>query len=189
MAIKSIKQLLTPTSVAGFPAYCSPPGYGLVTYTPENGWLCNDYWLPHKPYAVYYCSKWCFFKASLCHFHIGGFTAVRLPGQVTRAVEPLCHSWIFSKQYPQLTKIYPGNARACLGLEPPMHFLVPLRFLIPHVGIPFWTAHKRQSQTLKFDGKTTILCSPSHLITHYHYVHIMERYTEPLHVKKMADLP
>ena len=27
------------------------------------------------------------------------------------------------------------------------------------VGIPFWTTHKRQSQTSKFDGKTTIACS------------------------------
>jgi len=30
-------------------------------------------------------------------------------------------------------------------------------------------------------------CS-SHLITHYRYVRVTEKYTETLHVKKMADL-
>ena len=34
------------------------------------------------------------------------------------------------------------------------HPLHALRYYT--VGIPFWTAHKRQSQTSKFDGKTTI---------------------------------
>ena len=111
VAKRATKQL--PTSVAGFLAHCSPPGYGPVTYTPENGCLCNDHWLLHKPYTVYYCSKWCFFKASPRPFRIGGFTAARLPGQVTCAAEPLCHSWIFRKQYTQLTKILPGQG---LGL-------------------------------------------------------------------------
>ena len=31
--------------------------------------------------------------------------------------------------------------------------------------------------------------APSYVITHYHYVRVMERYTETLHVEKMADLP
>ena len=39
----------------------------------------------------------------------------------------------------------------------------------------------------KFDGKATNYCS-SHLITHYRYVRVMEKYMETLHVKKMADL-
>ena len=39
----------------------------------------------------------------------------------------------------------------------------------------------------KFDGKATNYCS-SHLITHYCYVRVMEKYMETLHVKKMADL-
>ena len=30
--------------------------------------------------------------------------------------------------------------------------------------------------------------APSYVITHYRYVRVMERYTETLHVKKMADL-
>ena len=42
-------------------------------------------------------------------------------------------------------------------------------------------------KTSKFDGKTTIPRAPSHMITHYHYVHVTERYTETLHVKRMAD--
>ena len=41
VAKRATKQL--PTSVAGFLAHCSPPGYGPVTYTPESGCLCNDY--------------------------------------------------------------------------------------------------------------------------------------------------
>ena len=47
--------------------------------------------------------------------------------------------------------------------------------------------HCGQSQTSKFDGKTTILHAPSHMITHYHYVRVTERYTETLRVKRMAD--
>ena len=31
--------------------------------------------------------------------------------------------------------------------------------------------------------------APSYVITHYRYVRVTERYTETLHVKKMADLP
>ena len=32
-------------------------------------------------------------------------------------------------------------------------------------GIAFWTSRKRQSQTSQFDGKTTILRAPTHVIT------------------------
>ena len=45
-----------------------------------------------------------------------------------------------------------------------------------------------QSQTSKFDGKTTIWYATSHMITHCHYVRVSERYTETLHMKKMDDL-
>ena len=55
------------------------------------------------------------------------------------------------------------------------------------VGIPFGTSRKRQSQKSKLDGKTTIPRAPTHMITHYCYVRVTERYTETLHVKKMAD--
>ena len=37
------------------------------------------------------------------------------------------------------------------------------------------------------NGNTVHVCS-SHLITHYRYVRVTEKYTETLHVKKMADL-
>ena len=33
-----------------------------------------------------------------------------------------------------------------------------------------------------------MLHAPSHMITHYRYVRVTERYTETLHVNKMADL-
>ena len=42
-------------------------------------------------------------------------------------------------------------------------------------------SHKRSTEN-------TIPRAPSHVITHYRYVHVTERYTETLHVKKMADL-
>ena len=45
-------------------------------------------------------------------------------------------------------------------------------------------SHKRLSST----EKTTIPRAPSHVITHYHYVCVTERYTETLYMKKMADL-
>ena len=56
-------------------------------------------------------------------------------------------------------------------------------------GIPFWTSRKRQSQTSKFDGKTTIpyrvlQLTRSHI---YRYVRVTEKYTETLHVKKMTE--
>ena len=64
-----------------------------------------------------------------------------------------------------------------------------------HYGITLWAYLSeplvRQSQASirsKFDRKTTILCAPSYVITHYHYIRVTERYTETLHVKKMADL-
>ena len=42
-------------------------------------------------------------------------------------------------------------------------------------------SHKRSTEN-------TIPRAPSHVITHYRYVRVTERYTETLHVKKMADL-
>ena len=56
------------------------------------------------------------------------------------------------------------------------------------VGIPFCSSCKRQPQTSKFDGKDHNTTSPSHMITHYRYVRVTERYMKTLHVKKMADL-
>ena len=53
-------------------------------------------------------------------------------------------------------------------------------------ALPYYTvgiSFIRQSQTSKFDGKTAILHAPSHLITHYHYVRVTERYAEILHVE------
>ena len=47
--------------------------------------------------------------------------------------------------------------------------------------------HCGQSQTSKFDGKTTIPRVPSHVITHYRYICVTKRYMETLHVKRMAD--
>ena len=52
-------------------------------------------------------------------FTSGGYRAVRLPGQAIRAVEPLYYSRV-SAQYSDQS--YPGNARACPGLEPPICF-------------------------------------------------------------------
>ena len=53
------------------------------------------------------------------------------------------------------------------------------------LGIPFWTSCKDSHKRLKFDGKTTVLCASTHVITH---LHVTERYTDMLHMKKMADL-
>ena len=50
---------------------------------------------------------------------------------------------------------------------------------------------KRQNHNTtcsKKNGKITIPHTPSHVITHYRYIHVTERYMETLHVKKMADL-
>ena len=41
---------------------------------------------------------------------------------------------------------------------------------------------------ISVEKKNTIPHAPSHEIPHYHYVRVTERYTETLHVKKMADL-
>ena len=63
-----------------------------------------------------------------------------------------------------------------------------------HYGITLWgylsellekDIHKCLSLTEKPQYNTA--CS-SHLITHYCYVHVTEKYMETLHVKKMADL-
>ena len=53
----------------------------------------------------------------------------------------------------------------------PLHVHYHIRL---SVGIPFWSSRKRQSQTSKFDGKTTIPRAPSHVITHYRYVCVTE---------------
>ena len=45
------------------------------------------------------------------------------------------------------------------------------------VGIPFWTARKRVTNVLSSTEKPHTACS-SHLITHYHCVHVTGRYTE-----------
>ena len=42
------------------------------------------------------------------------------------------------------------------------------------VGIPFWTSCKRQSQTSKFDGTTTIPRAPSHTI-HITITYVLRR--------------
>ena len=55
------------------------------------------------------------------------------------------------------------------------------------VSILSWTSCKRQSQKSKFDQKTTLPHAPSYVTTHYHYVHVTERYMETLHMKKMAS--
>ena len=60
-------------------------------------------------------------------------------------------------------------------------------------GIALWAylseplikdSHKHLSST----EKPQFPHVPTHMITHYHYVRVMERYMETLHVKKMADL-
>ena len=59
-----------------------------------------------------------------------------------------------------------------------------------HYSITLWAylsepflknGHKRRRES------HNTMCS-SHLITHYHYIRVTEKYTETLHVKKMADL-
>ena len=63
-----------------------------------------------------------------------------------------------------------------------------------HYGITLWAylseplkkdIHKRLSSTEKPQYNTT--CS-SHLITHYRYIRVTEKYTETLHMKKIGDL-
>ena len=59
-----------------------------------------------------------------------------------------------------------------------MHYGITLR---AYLSEPFVKeSHKRLNSMEN-------VCS-SHLITHYVYVRVTERYTETLHVKKMADL-
>ena len=76
------------------------------------------------------------------------------------------------------------NAKAWPVINWPLHV---------DCGITLWAylsvhlvqdSHKRLSST----EKTTIPRAPSHVITHYHYVCVTERYTETLYMKKMADL-
>ena len=61
-----------------------------------------------------------------------------------------------------------------------------------HYSIILW-AHLseplvKESQMSKFDGKNHNTACSSYLITHYHYVRVMDRYTETLHMKKMASV-
>ena len=57
-----------------------------------------------------------------------------------------------------------------------------------HYGITLWAylseplGHKRSTE-----NTIRIPRAPSHVITHYRYVRVTERYTETLHVKKMAS--
>ena len=62
-------------------------------------------------------------------------------------------------------------------------------------GITLWAylseslvKESQASNRSKLGGKATIPRAPSYVITHYRYVRVTERYTETLHVKKMADL-
>ena len=90
----------------------------------------------------------------------------------------------------------------CLTLPQTLRlFYVSLRFQAPQqqyivhcmrYGITLWVylsepfikdSHKHLSST---ESHNTA-CS-SHLITHYRYVRVTEKYTETFHVKKMADL-
>ena len=66
----------------------------------------------------------------------------------------------------------------------------PIALHCMHYSITLWAylseplvkdSHKRSTEN-------TIPRAPSHVITHYRYVCVTERYTETLHVKKMADL-
>ena len=61
-----------------------------------------------------------------------------------------------------------------------------------HYGITLWpyfsVALVKYSDKLLSLTEETIPCAPSHVITHYRFVCVTERYTETLHVKKMADL-
>ena len=64
---------------------------------------------------------------------------------------------------------------------------------LTHYGITLWAylsepLVKDNHKCLSLMDKTTIPRAPSYVITHYRYVHVTERYTETLHVKKMADL-
>ena len=63
--------------------------------------------------------------------------------------------------------------------------------MVLHCGHTFLSLSQETvtwSQSSKFDEKTTIPRAPSHVITHYRFVRVTERYTETLHMKKIADL-
>ena len=62
-----------------------------------------------------------------------------------------------------------------------------------HYGITLWAylseplvkdSHKRLTGLSSMEKPR----APSYVITHYRYVCVTERYTETLHVKKMADI-
>ena len=57
-----------------------------------------------------------------------------------------------------------------------------------HYGITLWAYLSEPLVKDEFDRKTTIPHALSYVITHYRYIRVTERYTEILHMKKMADL-
>ena len=69
----------------------------------------------------------------------GGFRAPRLPGQVTHAAEPPCNKH-------KSPEFYPGNARACPGLEPPMFMY-------------YWMASENYSCTIDLIACGEYLCT------------------------------
>ena len=91
----------------------------LYDYTQAGFWN----YIQYKWNSVHLCLGWLFTRP---FFTSGGFRVARLPGQATRTVRPLCHSWIsmVSSKH-NWPKFYPGNARACPGLEPAMFLTLP----------------------------------------------------------------
>ena len=69
-------------------------------------------------------------------------------------------------------------------------FLRPIALHCMHYGITLWAylSEPLVKDNHKRSAENTIPRAPSHVITHYRYVRVTERYTETLHVKKMADL-
>ena len=63
-----------------------------------------------------------------------------------------------------------------------MHYGITLQAYLSELLVK--DSHKHISST----EKPQITTCSSHLITHYHYVRVTEKYMETLHVKKMADL-
>ena len=66
----------------------------------------------------------------------------------------------------------------------------PIALRCMHYGITLWAylSEPLVKDSHKCLSLTEIPRAPSHVITHYRYIRVTERYTETLHVKKMADL-
>ena len=103
------------------------------------------------------------------------FYVLRLPNSST-----LCFPFFDAKAWPQ-------SQTLCAYLSQTHR---PIALHCMHYGITLWAylseplvkdSHKRSTEN-------TIPRAPSHVITHYRYVRVTERYTETLHMKKMADL-